>query len=59
MDDIIYYLRESDVTQEDGQELARHVEGESINTEDVEERGPRLLLTDIDDIHQESLKQRC
>ena len=59
MDAIINCLRESDVTQEDGQELARHVEGESIDTEDVEERGPRLLLTDIDDIHQESLKQRC
>ena len=40
MDSIIDHLGDTDVTQEDGEELARHIESEGVDTENVEEGIP-------------------
>ena len=37
MDGIIDHLGDTDVTQEDGEEFARDIEGKGVDTEDVEE----------------------
>ena len=37
MDSIIDHLGDTDVTQEDGEEFARDIEGKGVDTEDVEE----------------------
>ena len=51
-------LGDADVAQENGEELAGNVESESVYSKHVEESGPIGFLLNIDDIHQEGLKQR-
>ena len=50
-------LGDADVTQKNGEKLARHIESKGVDAKHMEESGPARLLLNIDDIHQESLKQ--
>ena len=55
-DDRLYSLEDgvadAPCTEEDGEDLARHIEEERIDAEDPEEGGPATVTTDVDDGHQ-------
>ena len=57
VDPTIDGLRNADVAQKNGEELAGDIKGEGVHSKNVEEGGPTRFLLDIDDIHQEGLEE--
>ena len=57
VDGVVDHLRDAEVAQKNGEELAGNVESEGVDAKHVEESGPIGFLLNIDDIHQEGLEQ--
>ena len=57
VDGVVDHLRDAEVAQKNGEKFARNVESEGVDAEHVEESGPTGFLLNIDDIHEEGLKQ--
>ena len=54
---VVDHLRDAEVAQKNGEKLAGNVESEGVDAKHVEEGGPTGFLLNIDDIHEEGLKQ--
>lgn len=57
VDSVVDHLRDAEVAQKNGEKFAGNVESEGVDAKHVEESGPTGFLLNIDDIHEEGLKQ--
>lgn len=58
MDSVVDHFGNAEVAQKNGKKFAGNIERQSIYAKNMEEGGPTRFLLNIDDIHQEGLKQR-
>ena len=56
MDAVIDQLGDTDIAQDDGKELARHIKGEGVDTEDMEESSRQWTV--VSTLHSNQQRQQ-